>query len=209
MCQWPPLPPYLLRYLFPAFFQRIPGPAAPTVSLSNGWIPLFSSNCLTLCPAAAAGFFSAWDGFLARKKLFFHCHVRSLIPSLQHFCFINLSCEGIIGFNPPCPSSQCQQCVCVLTQDLHHKFLHQWFLRLQTDLSQRCLYSGRIWAIWWALCAVVLCQGTNQIKTIDCSGRFERMKNESSHPERNSGFCLIVCSGLYLKMYLFQQWISV
>lgn len=36
MCQCMPLPPYLLRYLFPASFQRIPGPAAPAVTLSNG-----------------------------------------------------------------------------------------------------------------------------------------------------------------------------
>lgn len=137
--------------------------------------------------------------------MFFHCHVGSLICSLQYCCFINLSSVGVIEFNPPFPSSQCQGCACVLTQDLHHNFLHQWFLWFQTNFSQRCLYSGRIWAIWWALCAVVLCQGATQIRTINSSGRFDRMKNESSRPERNSGICLFVCSGLFLKMHLLQH----
>ena len=55
-------PPYMLHYLFPDSFQRIPGPAGLTLPLSDGCTPLLSSNCLTLCPAAWAGFTSAHGG---------------------------------------------------------------------------------------------------------------------------------------------------
>lgn len=91
MCQLTPLPPYMLHYVFPDSFKRIPGPAVLTVPLV---VVVFHFSAVIArslsCSLVRTHFCFQMHSWLGRKLLLSHCQVGSLIHSLQLFCFMKL-----------------------------------------------------------------------------------------------------------------------